>query len=347
MTDTPTASGARLPVATAVAVGAVLAAAGTALWTHLKARRAEREHPPPGRFVEVDGVRLHYVERGEGPTIVLLHGNMTMLQDFVACGLFARLAARHRVIAFDRPGFGFSTRPRDRLWTASAQARVLDLALARMGIERPVVLGHSWGTLAALAMALDRPDRVRGLVLVSGYYYPTPRLDAAVAAPAALPVLGDAMRYTISPVTARMSLRRTARGMFAPQLVPRTFFDLQPRELLVRPSQIRAAAQDGTLMVPGAAALRDRLGELKLPLRLFAGTDDRVVDCDAQTGRLHRELPHSELGLVPGAGHMVHYAVPDWIAAAAESLAVETTALTGPALADRAAEGPARQLSSH
>jgi pimeloyl-ACP methyl ester carboxylesterase len=347
MTLPDDAPGSRITTGAALLAGAALASAGTALWVHLKARRAERDHPPAGRFVEVDGVRLHYLERGEGPTIVLLHGNLVMLQDFVACGLFARLAVRHRVIAFDRPGFGFSSRPRDRLWTPSAQARVIDLALQRMGIDRPVVLGHSWGALAAMAMGLDRPERVRGLVLVSGYYYPSARGDALVAAPPALPVLGDAMRHTVSPVVARASLRRTARGMFAPQSVPRTFFDLQPRELLVRPRALRAAAEDAAFMVPGAAAARHRLGELKLPLRLFAGTEDRVVDCDAQTGRLHRDLPHSELDLVPGAGHMVHYAVPDWIAAAAESLAVETAALAGPLVAGRGEDATARQASGH
>ena len=133
---------------------AALSAAATAVWVEVQARRAEREHPPTGRFVDIDGVHLHYVERGAGSPVVLIHGNTVSLADFEASGLIARLARMHRVIAFDRPGFGHSSRPRDRLWTPSTQAELLRAALAQLGVERPIVVGHSLGTLVALAMAL-------------------------------------------------------------------------------------------------------------------------------------------------------------------------------------------------
>jgi hypothetical protein len=99
----------RRSVAPGLLIGASSAvAAAFALWVRHRARRAERDHPPIGRFVEVDGVRLHHVERGEGSPVVLLHGNAVLLQDFIASGLVRRLAERHRVIVFDRPGYGFS-----------------------------------------------------------------------------------------------------------------------------------------------------------------------------------------------------------------------------------------------
>ncbi|MDR7008920.1 alpha/beta fold hydrolase [Paraburkholderia strydomiana] len=139
-----------------------------------------------------------------------------LLPDFIASGLADRLAERHRVIAFDRPGFGFGGRPRERLWTAQAQAAVTLQALAHIGVKQPVVLGHSWGTLVALNMAFGDAADLRGLVLVSGYYYPTSRADVALAAPAALPVLGDVLRYTVSSLSGRLLFRRTLRAMFAP-----------------------------------------------------------------------------------------------------------------------------------
>ncbi|MFM0204898.1 alpha/beta hydrolase [Paraburkholderia fungorum] len=192
--------GSRKP-AGALAAAAAVAAAG-AVWVRYRAGNAERDNPPIGSVVEVDGVPLHYVDKGEGPAVVLLHGNAVLLQDFVGSGLIDRLAERHRVIAFDRPGFGYSGRPRDRLWTTQAQATLIQQALTLLGIEQPVVLGHSWGTLVALGMAVGAAADVRGLVLVSGYYYPTVRADVALAAPAALPVLGDVLRYTVSPLAA-------------------------------------------------------------------------------------------------------------------------------------------------
>ena len=72
------------------------------------AKKAEAENPPKGRFVEVNGVRLHYVERGDGDPIVLLHGNGSMVEDFECSGLIDIAAKQYRVIAFDRPGFGHS-----------------------------------------------------------------------------------------------------------------------------------------------------------------------------------------------------------------------------------------------
>src|SRR5918911_2353845 len=149
---------------------------GAALYSSAKARDAERQHPPIGRFIDVDGVRLHYIEKGKGDPVVLIHGNGTMIQDFTVSGLVDRLSERYRVIVFDRPGFGYSERPRNRVWTPSAQAELLRKALDQLGVDRPVVLGHSWGTLVAVALGLARPAQGRGLGLVAGYHYPTPRL---------------------------------------------------------------------------------------------------------------------------------------------------------------------------
>ena len=173
--------------------GMVLAASAAALaaaavYNTYRARRVERQHPPLGRFVDVDGVRLHYLERGEGPPVVLLHGNVVTAEDWVLSGVLDRVAERHRVIAFDRPGYGYSERPQGSAWTAASQAELLLRAFAQLGIERPVVVGHSWGTNVALAIALADPAAVRGLVLLSGYYNPTLRADALLVAPAAVPV---------------------------------------------------------------------------------------------------------------------------------------------------------------
>ncbi|WP_084544848.1 alpha/beta fold hydrolase [Derxia gummosa] len=289
-------------------VGGALAAAATALWVGARARRAERENPPIGDFIDIDGVKLHYVERGSGPAVVLLHGNTVLLQDFIASGLVSRLCRDHRVIAFDRPGFGHSERPRDRVWSMQAQAELLMRACRALGLEQPLVVGHSLGALVALSMALDHQAEVGGLVLVSGYYYPTPRLDAALTLPTALPLIGDVLRYTVSPLAARAGLGGTMAAMFAPLPVPDHFYGPVARELMLRPSQLRAVAEDGSGMVAAAGQLSSRLPELILPVTLVAGAEDGLIDPQAQTVRLHRELPQSRLLLLPGVGHMAHHA---------------------------------------
>ena len=93
---------------------------------------------------------------------MLLHGNMLRAEDFVASGLVEELAKNHRVIAIDRPGYGYSERPRGRLWTAEAQAALVKQTLERLGVTKPAVVGHSWGTLVALELALLPECLLRG-----------------------------------------------------------------------------------------------------------------------------------------------------------------------------------------
>jgi pimeloyl-ACP methyl ester carboxylesterase len=271
-----------------VVAGATLTAlASTAAWVAQRAQGAKRQNPPAGSFINVDDTRVHYLERGQGTPLVLLHGNTLRLEDFVASGLVERLAQNYRVLAFDRPGFGYSERPRDRLWTAAAQAALLRQAFLQLGVERPIVLGHSWGTLVALELALSPGAGVRKLVLISGYYFATPRLDAVLAAPVAVPILGDVMRYTVSALSARLLLGRTVKAMFAPQPVPVNFMDALSREMLLRPVQIRANAEDAAYMMPSASALQRRYSEINTPAVILAGAADKVIDPEKHARRLH------------------------------------------------------------
>jgi pimeloyl-ACP methyl ester carboxylesterase len=330
MRETMSASPKKFATSSGMAGGiavAVLASAATALWVEHMARRAERDNPPAGRFISVDGVRLHYIERGQGSPVILLHGNTVPLQDFIGSEIVEWLARRHRVIAFDRPGFGYSERPRDRFWTGQAQATLLQKALEQLDVQRPVAVGHSWGTLVALAMAVSSPENLRGLVLISGYYYPVARMDAVMSAPVALPLLGDALRYTVSPLTGRLLLKRAVKAMFSPADVPHDFFDVVSREMMLRPLQIRATAEDAALMVPSAAHLRDHYSRLRMPVSIFAGKDDKVVDAESHSVRLHSEVQHSTINVAPAAGHMVHYAMVDEIVNAIEAMSVTDDAL--------------------
>jgi pimeloyl-ACP methyl ester carboxylesterase len=299
----------------AAAVGGALAA--TAVYNQRRAKRAEADNPPAGEFIEVDGVRLHYLERGQGAPIVLLHGNGAMIEDWVASGLLHRLLQTNRVIAFDRPGFGHSERPRTTVWTPEAQARLIAGALAEIGIEKPLIVGHSWGALVGLALVLDNPGLASGLVLLGGYYYPTVRGDVLFASQPAIPGLGDAMRFTVSPLLGRAMSPAVAKKVFSPAPVPDKFENF-PMEMALRPSQIRSEAAEAALMVPAAAMLSKRFAELDLPVTIVAGSGDKMVDPDHQAERLHEALPGSKLLLVEGSGHMVHYTATEEVAEAIE-----------------------------
>jgi alpha/beta hydrolase fold len=95
-----------------VLAGSAAAMAAMALWNTHRARKVEQEHPPSGRYISVEGVRLHYLDKGEGRPVLLLHGNVVTADDFALSGLLDLAAGRQcRVVAFDRPGFGYSNRP--------------------------------------------------------------------------------------------------------------------------------------------------------------------------------------------------------------------------------------------
>jgi pimeloyl-ACP methyl ester carboxylesterase len=262
-----------------------------------------------GRFLDVDGVHLHGVDRGQGPPIVLLHGNLTMIEELALSGLLDLAARQGRVLAFDRPGYGYTSRPRDRVWTPAAQADLFHDALRRLGVERPVIVGHSFGTIVALEMALRHPRSVAGLTLLSGYFFPTARVDVPLLAPPSLPLLGDVMRHTVSPLLGRLSWPAIRRLLFGPAPVTPGFDEL--RGMMLRPEQIRAGASESALMVPTVAMLQSRYLELDMPVVILAGAKDRFVDTERQSAALHRLLPGSRLRIVPGAGHMVHHTAPE------------------------------------
>ena len=222
-----------------------------ALANHAVARLAEHRHPPEGSLVEVDGVRLHYSDRGTGQPVVLIHGNAVTGDDYNTSGVADLLLARHRVIIFDRPGFGYSDRPRGRLWTANQQAELLHKALRQLGVERPVIVGHSWGAIVALALAEAHPGDTAALVLLSGYYFWTLRPDVLPVALGAAPVIGDILRYTISPLFGWLTMPLFKRLLFSPAAVPARFQAEYSPAMALRPSQIRATSLDGALDDPG------------------------------------------------------------------------------------------------
>jgi len=288
------------------AAAALTACAAAAGLVRERTARAEREHPPAGRFVDVQGARLHYVAEGDGPPLVLLHGLGSMVEDFMVSGLVAAARGRYRVIAFDRPGYGHSTRPRGRRWDPARQAALLLEAFRVLDIHRPIVLGHSWGTSVAVQLALTAPGVPRSLVLASGIYFPTLRLDAPFLLPPGIPLVGALLRHTVSPLAGRALWPLWLRMLFSPARVPPAMAALAWNAL--RPGTLRTVAEETSHVLPTTVATMRRYRDLTLPVVLVAGTRDKYVGTRAHTARLARLLPNRKLLLSAKAGHMVHHA---------------------------------------
>jgi pimeloyl-ACP methyl ester carboxylesterase len=298
------------PIRVGLGLGAV-ALAATALFNTRRAKRVEHRNPPRGKFIKIDGVDVHYVDSGQGSAILLLHGNGVTIEDWFAAGVYQELAKKNRVIAFDRPGFGYTTRPRTRLWTPAAQAQLFATALRSLGVSDAVVVGHSYGTVVSLALGLDHPGMVRRLVLLGGYYFPSPRADVIIASPPAIPFVGDIIRYTGSPLLGAALRQRLEKKIFGPAPVPERWRERYPFEMTLRPSQIRAEAAEAALMIPAASEMSCRYSELTMPITLIAGAGDQIADPHKQTRRFAEALANAALVIVPEAGHMVHHTAPD------------------------------------
>jgi pimeloyl-ACP methyl ester carboxylesterase len=296
------------------AVAATIALGAAAIAVRALARAADHRHPPTGGFVEVDGVRLHYLERGHGPALVLLHGNGSMLAELELSGLIDVASRHYRVIAFDRPGFGDSTPAPLHARSAQAEAKLIASALTILGVDQATVLGHSGGTLVALALALDHPQRVRGLVVVSGHYFPALRPDTWLMSAPAWPVIGALLRHTISPLASRLLWPLLVRRAFGPPATPADIASL-PKWKFLRPSRLQATAAASAAVVRETKAMSRRYGELRMPVMILAGASDRIV-APRQGERLHDAIRHSELVVVPRAGHMLHHFAPRRVLAA-------------------------------
>jgi pimeloyl-ACP methyl ester carboxylesterase len=293
--------------------------------------RVNATHPPAGPFVAVTGGRLATIQDGpaDGPPIVLLHGASANASDPME-GIGRRLAARgFRVIAFDRPGFGWSDRIADAETAApTVQARLIAEALAHMDVGPAIVLGHSWAGSLALALALDHPERVSALVLAAPVAMPMP--DRMPDLPwywrlAVQPSVAWLLSRTIGPPLAQHFLPEAAHRVFAPQPENPDYPRAARAALVLRPGTLLANVQDLLGLTKALAAQAPRYGEIRIPTLVIAGEADPIVRSAEQAVPLARTIPGARLVLLPGIGHMLQYVASDRVTEEIATLSAELT----------------------
>jgi pimeloyl-ACP methyl ester carboxylesterase len=306
----------KLLIAGVVLLAAVLGTslAGLYLWNGRLARQAELDFPPIGKFALVDGLRVHYVERGRGPAVVLLHGVNGAVQDFSGTVMDA-LAARYRVIAIDRPGHGYSERPAGRAPDPADQAAIVRGLLRQLGVERPLLVGFSWSGSLVLAYALAYGDEVGGVVTLAGaaYEWPTP-VDLKYRL-AHWPLIGRLAGHTLPMPLAQLLADAAVASAFAPEPVPASY-DAAPWPLSLRPESYLANAEDVGGLKPFLREQSRRYGDIRVPLVILTGDSDSVVSPALHSAALHRAVPHSEQIVLRGAGHPLPYSHPRAVIAA-------------------------------
>jgi pimeloyl-ACP methyl ester carboxylesterase len=249
----------------------------------------------PSKFVEIEGMRIHYRDEGAGLPLVLLHGFGSSLYTWD--GWVRQLAGTRRLIRLDLPGFGLTGPAPDGDYRADRYVHVVAALLDRLGVERTDIAGNSMGGRTALMFALAHPERVRKLILVdAGGFAPMPPPPLFRLAQA--PIVGP---WLILHVTPRFVLRRNLEGVYGdPSRLTDAVVD-RYWEMARRAGN--RGAMLARIMGPSDPNLADRLGELKLPVLIQWGGLDRWIPLSDAHG-FQRGIAGAELRIYPAAGHV-------------------------------------------
>ncbi|MCW3095979.1 MAG: Lysylphosphatidylglycerol synthetase, domain of unknown function [Chthonomonadaceae bacterium] len=288
---------------------------GLAVWTVVSAWSAERRYPPIGAFIEVDGTRLHYVRRGSGPPVVLLHGSDGSLLDF-SDTVLGTLSREFEVVTFDRPGHGYSEGPFRAVATPEVQLHLLHEAVCRLGLVRPLLVGHSWSGLLAMMYALEYPDEIAGVTLLAPWVAPPSVRPSPLLYVPRIPLLGGLALWTINALVKSAIIRYYLREAFLPEPVPSDYARQSKAIWLRWPRQVKVFARENTADRPSARAFSSRYGEISVPVVIVAGESDRIVPTGEHAEWLHRMLPDSDLVLLPNTGHQLLHTRPEAVYAA-------------------------------
>ena len=285
-------------------------------------RPAAGPDPGPGRRAVVTpaGRRIAYLEAGAGPPVVLVHGTL-MTADDMGLGPMEALVRRHRCIAFDRPGHGWSDARRGADASLWSQAETLRAAVGALGLARPVLCGHSYGAAVALAYGLAHPEEVAGIVALGPICFPEPRLEQLLFGPRAVPGPGDLLSEVLGATVDPVLLPALWRAMFLPQPMPERFAAAFPFARAGRPEQVVAEAENAVALWADLTRSALAYGRCAVPVRILCGSADIVVNTATQGALAAALIPGARLEVLPGIGHMLHHVDPGRVAAAVAELA--------------------------
>ncbi len=291
----------------------VLIFSGFALFTAWTALRVDAALPPPGKFIDIDGSRIHYVDSGSGDPILMIHGLGAQLRHLTH-SMVGLLAHDYRVIAIDRPGAGNSTRARGSSAALSTQADVVVKLIQKLELERPLLVGHSMGGAVSLAVALDHPDLVRGLVLIAPFTQ-VEHEPPEVLKPLMIrsPAMRHAIAWTVATPLAIINKEMMLTTLFAPEQPVSDFatnggalLGLRPQSFIGASEEIVALEEQFEYM----SEMVSRYPSMTTPTWILYGKGDRILDYRRHGELTASQIPEARLDLVDG-GHMLPLTMPE------------------------------------
>ncbi|HET7106413.1 MAG TPA: alpha/beta hydrolase [Candidatus Acidoferrum sp.] len=288
----------------------IVIVSGLVIFTTITAWRVEQALPPRGQFIEVSGARIHYLDKGSGPPIVILHGLGGQMGNFTYA-LLDRLTDEFRVLLIDRPGSGYSRRAPGATGRLPEQAAVIAEFIRKLGLQRTLLVGHSLGGAIALGVALDHPEAVKALALIA----PLTHIPKQVPAPfRALDIKSNFLRWLVAwTVATPIGIRRGKAildAIFSPDPAPADFPIRGGGILGLRPRSFYNTSSDLRAVTPGLGRMTARYSTLQVPVRILYGTRDDVLSPQLNGESIKAKSSMVSLELVTG-GHMLPITAPD------------------------------------
>jgi pimeloyl-ACP methyl ester carboxylesterase len=305
-----------------LAGGAAAAAGAVGFAARRAALKAEEKYPPQGEFVSVGKTRVHYVRKGSGPAMILIHGAGGTVRDY-AFSLMDKLAKTHTVIAFDRPGHGYTDTMHQNGESPIEQAKLLHAAAEKLGVGKATIMGYSFGGIVALAWALEHPETVGSLVLVSAVINEWPGGVSSMYLLGGGLVLGTVYR-PLAALAPDGQLRRAFTSVFEPQSPPEGYLDYIGMELAVRPTTMRANGRQVMNLKPHVVEMQKRYGELKMQIEVIHGTSDRSAYAEIHSAPFAARYDNAHYIEIEGMGHGTLQLAQDEILAAVGRIRAQT-----------------------
>jgi pimeloyl-ACP methyl ester carboxylesterase len=294
-----------------------------ALITQAGVVAVQRAYPAQGTMVEVAGAKLNVLDIGPrdaaGPPVVMIHGASSNLQ-VMRQPLGDMLARTRRVILIDRPGHGWSTRAREQDSTPAIQGGMIDEALEKLGVGPAIFVVHSWSGALGARMALDRPERVAGLVMLAPVTHPWRGGVGWYNKAVTTPVVGPLLAYTVTLPLGLLLTEPVARGVFLPQIMPENFVGNTATPLLLRPREFLANARDLVTLKAAVAEQAPRYGDIAAPTVVISGDVDKTVSTHIHSRPFTNAVRDARLIVLSDVGHMVQNAAPELVISEIEAV---------------------------
>lgn len=284
----------------------------------MKVQRAVVPAGPPHyerQSVVVDGMTLNYVRAGSGRPVVLIHGNPGSYEDYTLA-VVERLAQSYYVVAFDRPGHGYSERSNSLDTTVEVQALIIRDALQKLALEQPVLVGHSWGGSLVLAAAVAYGKDLAGVVLLAPAAYPSVSIEWWSLLPH-IPMIGNIVVNRLTPLLGRALVRKSLKQAYAPQDVQKDYAE-RSLDLWMKPDHIRACAYDERTLGASLTVLSEHYRDIEMPVVIVTGSADRLLNPEEHAYPLHKTIRNSKLVVLPETGHQLPQTRPDAVISAVD-----------------------------